>query len=109
MPIAAFLPIGILGELVSIGTLLAFAIVCGGVFVLRFTDPGIERPFRTPAYWLVCPLGVAFCLFLMLGLPLDTWLRLIIWMALGLVIYFAYSKRNSKLAKPEAANSPGKS
>ncbi len=97
MIIAAFLPIGILGELVSIGTLLAFAIVSAGVFVLRFTDPGIQRPFRTPLFWLVSPLGVAFCIFLMVGLPLDTWLRLIIWMAIGLVIYFTYSRRHSKV------------
>ena len=101
MVIAAVLPIGILGELVSIGTLLAFAIVCGGVFVLRFTDPAIERPFRTPVFWLVCPLGIAFCVFLMIGLPVDTWLRLVIWMAIGFLIYFAYGKRHSKLAKPQ--------
>ena len=97
MLIAGFFPIDILGELVSIGTLLAFAIVCAGVLVLRFTDPLIERPFRTPAYWLVCPLGVLFCLWLMVGLPLDTWLRLIVWMVIGLAIYFTYGRRHSKL------------
>ena len=102
MLVAAFLPIGILGELVSIGTLLAFAIVCAGVFVLRYTDPGIHRPFRTPVFWLVSPLGVAFCVFLMIGLPLDTWLRLIIWMAIGLVIYFTYSRRHSALNRGAA-------
>ena len=69
MLIAGLFPIGLLGELVSIGTLLAFAIVCAGVFVLRFTDPEIHRPFRTPAFWLVCPLGVFFCVWLMYGLP----------------------------------------
>ena len=102
MLIAAFLPIGILGELVSIGTLLAFAIVCAGVFVLRFTDPGIPRPFRTPMFWLVSPLGVAFCGFLMIGLPPDTWLRLIVWMAIGLVIYFGYGCRHSKVRQSTA-------
>ncbi|MCX6900064.1 MAG: amino acid permease [Verrucomicrobia bacterium] len=97
MLFAGFFPIDILGELVSIGTLLAFAIVCAGVLVLRFTDPKIVRPFRTPVYWLVCPLGVFFCVWLMVGLPLDTWLRLLIWMAIGLVIYFTYGARHSKL------------
>jgi APA family basic amino acid/polyamine antiporter len=85
---------------VSIGTLLAFAIVCAGIFVLRFTDPKIPRPFRTPAFWLIAPLGVIFCGYLMYGLPADTWARLIVWMAIGLVIYFTYGRRHSKLRKP---------
>jgi basic amino acid/polyamine antiporter, APA family len=97
MLIAGLFPIGLLGELVSIGTLLAFAIVCAGIFVLRFTDPQIHRPFRTPVFWLVCPLGVFFCGWLMYGLPLDTWARLLIWMAIGLVIYFSYGRRHSRL------------
>lgn len=97
MLFAGFFPIDILGELVSIGTLLAFAIVCAGVLVLRFTDPNITRPFRTPAHWLVCPLGVFFCGWLMVGLPLDTWMRLLVWMAIGLAIYFTYGRRHSKL------------
>lgn len=103
MVMAGLFPIGLLGELVSIGTLLAFAIVCGGVFVLRFTDPGIHRPFRVPAFWLVCPLGVFFCGYLMWGLPRDTWARLLVWMALGFVIYFAYSRRHSRLARRPAS------
>jgi APA family basic amino acid/polyamine antiporter len=97
MLVAGLFPIGLLGELVSIGTLLAFAIVCAGVFVLRFTDPEIPRPFRTPAFWLVSPLGVFFCGWLMYGLPRDTWARLIVWMAIGLVIYFSYGRRHSKV------------
>src|SRR5205085_660407 len=86
MLIAGLFPIGLLGELVSIGTLLAFAIVCAGIFVLRFTDPQIPRPFRTPVFWLVAPLGVFFCFYLMNYLPPDTWARLIVWMAIGLVV-----------------------
>jgi APA family basic amino acid/polyamine antiporter len=97
MLIAGLFPIGLLGELVSIGTLLAFAIVCAGVFVLRFTDPQIRRPFKTPAFWLVAPLGVFFCGLLMKGLPPDTWARLIVWMLLGFLVYFGYGRRHSKL------------
>ncbi len=95
--IAGLFPIGLLGELVSIGTLLAFVIVCIGVLVLRFTDPTIPRPFRTPAYWLVCPLGALSCLWLMYGLPPDTWARLLVWMAVGFIIYFAYGRRHSRV------------
>ena len=97
MLVAGLFPIGLLGELVSIGTLLAFAIVCVGVLVLRFTDPEIPRPFRTPVFWIVSPLGTFFCLWLMYGLPPDTWARLIVWMALGIVIYGLYGIRHSKL------------
>ena len=97
MTIAGLFPIGLLGPLVSIGTLLAFAIVCAGVFVLRFTDPQIARPFRTPAVWLVSPLSVVSCGYLMKNLPPDTWARLIIWLIIGLVIYFTYGCRHSRL------------
>jgi APA family basic amino acid/polyamine antiporter len=96
---AGMLPIGILGELVSIGTLLAFAIVCIGVMILRKTRPDIHRPFRAPFLPVVGTLGAAFALLQMLGLPFDTWLRLIIWMAIGLVIYFLYSRHRSVINK----------
>jgi APA family basic amino acid/polyamine antiporter len=104
MLIAGLFPIGLLGELVSIGTLLAFAIVCAGIFVLRFTDPQIPRPFRVPAFWLVAPLGVAFCIFLMSGLPADTWARLVVWMVIGIVIYFLYGRRHSKVQQRAGQN-----
>ena len=95
--IAGLFPIGLLGELVSIGTLLAFVIVSGGIIVLRRTQPDLPRPFRTPLVPLVPILGILICGYMMYGLPTDTWLRLAIWMALGLAIYFAYGKQHSKL------------
>jgi APA family basic amino acid/polyamine antiporter len=82
---------------VSIGTLLAFVLVCIGVVILRKTHPNTPRPFRAPVYWLVGPLGAAACLWVMSGLPMDTWIRLIVWLIIGFVIYFTYSKKNSKL------------
>jgi APA family basic amino acid/polyamine antiporter len=94
---AGLLPIGLLGELVSIGTLLAFVIVCGGVLVLRYTDPELPRPFRAPFVPFVPIAGVLACGYLMYGLPVDTWARLFVWMLLGLAIYFAYGRRHSKL------------
>jgi APA family basic amino acid/polyamine antiporter len=92
-------PISDLGHMVSIGTLFAFILVCAGVWVLRHTRPDIHRPFRAPAIWLVAPLGMLSCFYLMYGLPLVTWLRLGVWMAIGMVIYFAYGKRNSVIGK----------
>jgi APA family basic amino acid/polyamine antiporter len=97
MTFAGLLPIGLLGELVSIGTLLAFAIVCAGVLVLRYTDPDRPRPFRTPLVPFVPIAGILACFYLMAGLPKDTWARLIVWMALGLAIYFLYGRRHSKV------------
>ncbi|HRP08485.1 MAG TPA: amino acid permease, partial [Gemmatimonadales bacterium] len=97
MGIAGIFPIGLLGELVSIGTLLAFVIVCGGIIVLRRTQPDMPRPFRTPLVPLVPILGILTCGALMYWLPTDTWIRLGVWMAIGLVIYFAYGKSHSKL------------
>jgi APA family basic amino acid/polyamine antiporter len=98
MCIAGVTPINILGELVSIGTLLAFCIVCGGVLILRYKQPDAPRSFITPGLPYVPIFGVLVCFLQMAFLPLDTWLRLIIWMAVGLVIYVFYSKKHSKLA-----------
>ncbi len=98
--LAGVLPISILGELVSIGTLLAFTIVCISIIVLRKTRPDIPRPFRTPWVPVIPLLGAFICLAQMFALPLDTWLRLIIWMAIGLIIYFTYGIRKSKIRNP---------
>jgi APA family basic amino acid/polyamine antiporter len=95
--VAGLFPIGLLGELVSIGTLLAFVIVCFGVLVLRYSRPNIPRPFRTPLVPLVPILGILICGYMMFGLPADTWIRLLVWMGLGLVIYFAYGKSHSRV------------
>lgn len=95
--VAGLFPIGILGELVSIGTLLAFAIVCGGILMLRYTSPEIERPFKTPWFPAVPILGVLCSVGVMATLPGDTWLRLFIWMAIGMLIYFSYSRHHSKV------------
>ncbi|MBL7772061.1 MAG: amino acid permease [Chitinophagaceae bacterium] len=94
---AAFVPGRVVGEMTSIGTLFAFILVCIGVIVMRKQMPDAPRAFRTPLVPLVPILGVATCLFMMVFLPGDTWLRLIIWMAIGIVIYFLYSKKHSKL------------
>jgi APA family basic amino acid/polyamine antiporter len=96
---AAVLPINVVGELVSIGTLFAFAIVCAGVLVLRITQPEIKRPFTTPAVYIVAPLGALSAIALMAGLPWDTWLRLIVWMVVGLLLYFFYGMHHSKIRK----------
>jgi APA family basic amino acid/polyamine antiporter len=101
MIIAGIMPIGVLGELVSIGTLLAFVIVCISVIILRKQKPDLHRPFRTPWVPLIPILGAVTCFAQMAALPLDTWLRLIVWMLIGFVIYFTYGIKKSKLRKPD--------
>ncbi|APW60151.1 amino acid permease [Paludisphaera borealis] len=97
MTAAAIVPLNVAGELTSIGTLFAFAVVSAGVLYLRITQPDVERPFRAPFIWFTAPMGVITAVLLMLPLPLDTWIRLVVWMAIGLVIYFVYGRHHSVL------------
>src|ERR687885_2013536 len=96
---AGFIPLSILAEMTSIGTLFAFVIVCGAVIVMRKTNPNAERPFRAPLVPLIPILGIATCLLLMFSLPYENWVRLIIWLVIGLFIYFLYGKRHSVMAE----------
>ncbi|MHB1565957.1 MAG: amino acid permease [Acidiferrobacter sp.] len=97
--IAALTPIAYVAQLVNIGTLAAFTIVCAGVVVLRYTQPDLPRPFRAPAAPLVPVLGMVFCLYLMTNLPVLTWIRFVVWLVIGLVVYFTYGRRHSVLAQ----------
>jgi len=99
---ASVLPINVLGQLTSIGTLLAFVIVSAGVWILRVRRPDLPRPFKVALVPLVPILGMGVPLLLMLSLPLSTWLRLIGWLILGMLIYFGYGRSHSKLAKARA-------
>jgi basic amino acid/polyamine antiporter, APA family len=99
---AGLLPIDLLGELVSIGTLFAFMVVSAGVLVLRYKRPELPRPFKTPLVPLVPILGILTCGYLVWGLPRATQERLVIWLAIGLVIYFTYSRRHSRVGQADA-------
>lgn len=100
----AFLPADIWGEMCSIGTLLAFALVCVAVIILRIKEPDAKRSFRCPWVPLVPGLGALICISMMIPLPLDTWIRLLAWMAFGFVIYFTYSRKHSKLTARYRSN-----
>jgi APA family basic amino acid/polyamine antiporter len=95
----ALLPLRILAELVNIGTLLAFVIVCAAVLIMRRTDPDMPRPFRCPLVPFVPLLGIAFCLLLMFSLPVENWLRLIVWLVIGFAVYFSYGRSHSVLGR----------
>jgi APA family basic amino acid/polyamine antiporter len=94
---AAFVPARVVGEMTSIGTLFAFILVCIGVWVMRKKMPELKRAFKTPMVPLIPILGIATCLFMMVFLPMDTWIRLLVWMLIGLDIYLVYGVKNSKL------------
>ncbi|MFB9929551.1 amino acid permease [Amycolatopsis halotolerans] len=104
---ATFFPADKLEEMVNVGTLFAFILVSAGVLVLRKTRPDLTRAFRVPAVWVIAPLAILACLWLMLNLTVLTWLRFVVWMVIGVVIYFAYSRRNSLLGKRQSGVEQG--
>jgi APA family basic amino acid/polyamine antiporter len=107
---AGFIPLRVLAELVNIGTLLAFVIVCASVLVIRRTHPNAPSAFRTPLVPLVPLLGILLCLMLMFSLPAENWLRLFVWLAIGLVVYLGYGRHHSvmaRLARTEAETPTG--
>ena len=97
--LSSLLPLRILTDLVNIGTLLAFVIVCSAVLIMRRTHPHAARPFRAPLVPLVPIVGVATCLLLMFSLPAENWLRLGVWLLIGFAIYFGYGRRHSVMAR----------
>jgi APA family basic amino acid/polyamine antiporter len=105
MTAAGTIPIHVAGELTSIGTLFAFAVVSAGVFYLRLTQPEVERPFKAPLYYITAPMGVISAVLLMATLPGETWIRLVVWMVVGLVIYFFYGMQHSVLGTKYPAGS----
>jgi basic amino acid/polyamine antiporter, APA family len=102
---AAFLPIQEIAELANIGTLFAFVLVCFGVWILRHIEPGLKRPFHTPLVPIVPIMGVLCCTYLMSSLPLVTWIRFVVWLLIGLVIYLSYGRHHSRVAQIEEATS----
>jgi APA family basic amino acid/polyamine antiporter len=100
--VGGLFPVKLLGELVSIGTLAAFVTVCIGVLVLRRARPDLPRPFRTPAPWVVCTLGALVCGAMMLSLGPATWMRLVVWTGIGVLIYVFYGYQHSRLRKAAA-------
>ncbi len=107
--VGGLFPVGILGELVSIGTLLAFVTVCIGVLVLRYTRPELPRPFRTPWPWFTCLAGAIICFLMMYSLPLSTWIRLAVWTLIGVLVYAFYGYHHSKARLKNAPADPVRS
>jgi APA family basic amino acid/polyamine antiporter len=99
--VAALTPISRVSEMCSMGTLLAFSMVCVAVMILRYKKPELERPYKTPAVYVVGSLGVAFNLFLMYFVRPETWVAFLIWGSIGILVYFIYSKSHSKLNAPQ--------
>ena len=97
--IAGLFPVGVIAEMANIGTLTAFTIAAIGVMVLRKQDPDLHRTFKCPAVWIVAPLAVLSCLYLIYNLPTETWMRFGVWLVMGLLVYFGYSRGNSVLGK----------
>jgi APA family basic amino acid/polyamine antiporter len=93
---AGLVPINVVGEMTSIGTLLAFILVCIGIIILRRTQPDLPRSFRTPWVPVVPVLGIITCIAMMISLPQGTWIRLIVWLVIGLAVYFFFGRKNSK-------------
>jgi len=97
---AAFIPEDIVGEMTSIGTLFAFILVCAGVWILRASRPDLERAFRVPAVPVVSTLGIVVCGAMIYGLGWTNWMRLLVWLVIGLIFYFSYGKRHSRINTP---------
>jgi APA family basic amino acid/polyamine antiporter len=106
--LACFLPLSILADLVNIGTLLAFVIVCAAVLIMRRTNPDAERPFRAPLGSFVPVMGILICLLLMFSLPKENWYRLVIWLGIGMAIYFGYGRSHSVMNEIATAKARGK-
>jgi len=98
--LAAFVPADVTGEMTSIGTLFAFILVCAGIWIMRVRTPELERGFRVPAAPVVCTLGIIVCGAMIYGLGWTNWMRLIVWLAIGLVFYFSYGKSHSRINAP---------
>jgi APA family basic amino acid/polyamine antiporter len=104
--LGGFVPADITGEMTSIGTLFAFILVCAGVWIIRVRQPELERGFRVPAVPLVSILGIIVCAAMIYGLGWTNWLRLIVWLLIGLIFYFTYGKKHSRIGAPHPPEMP---